>query len=212
MVEQKRFPANTTLDFPTFLNDKHVDGELYAYLQSVSTFRVINKAENKYITYIEKKDIPKQSRMCEVLGIKSPKTLRAHLNYLIEMGYIVVDEQGNYVLPEMEDIYFLIPLETLRYLNDNCKEHVIKIYVYLGQRYKAALVAGKSYEFTSEELGDHIGLRIKNNSRGYEVINNALELLYNSGLIDFISYYDGVMQKKKLTAFSFEHRSEKRNG
>lgn len=142
--------------------------------------------------------------MCETLGIKSPKTLRNHLNYLIEQGY-VQDRQDKYILPEMENIYFLIPLKTLKYLNDNCKEHVIKIYVYLGQRYKWALDKGIAYEFTLEELGNHIGIKVKNNSRGYEIINNALELLNNSGLIDYVSFFDGQMQKKKLTKFSYEY-------
>lgn len=105
----------------------------------------------------------------------------------------------------MENIYFLIPLKTLKYLNDNCKEHVIKIYVYLGQRYKWALDKGIAYEFTLEELGNHIGIKVKNNSRGYEIINNALELLSNSGLIDYVSFFDGQMQKKKLTKFSYEY-------
>lgn len=73
--------------------------------------------------------------MCEVLGIKSPKTLRTHFNYLIEQGYIE-ETVDKYILPEIENIYFLIPRPTLKYLTDNCKEHVIKIYVYLGQKYK----------------------------------------------------------------------------
>lgn len=145
--------------------------------------------------------------MCETLGIKSPKTLRNHLNYLIEQGY-VQDRQDKYILPEMENIYFLIPLKTLKYLNDNCKEHVIKIYVYLGQRYKWALDKGIAYEFTLEELGNHIGIKVKNNSRGYEIINNALELLSNSGLIDYVSFFDGQMQKKKLTKFSYEYTTK----
>jgi hypothetical protein len=55
-----------------------------------------------------------------------------------------------------------------------------------------------------EELGDHIGLKVKNNSRGYEVLHNALNLLYNSGLIDYVNYFDGQMSKKKLTKFSYE--------
>ena len=124
------------------------------------------------------------------MGIKSPKTLRSHLNYLIELGYII-EEGDKYILPEMENIYFLIPLKTLQYLNDNCKEHIIKIYVYLGQKYKWALFKGTIYEFTLEELGHHIGIKVKNNSRGYEVLNNALDLLDNSGLIEYVSYFDG---------------------
>ena len=51
--------------------------------------------------------------MCERLGIKSPKTLRSHLNYLIERDYIQKLDNGDYLLPEMENIYFLIPLKTL---------------------------------------------------------------------------------------------------
>ena len=203
-VEQKRFPADTSLRYQTFLNDKKVNGELYAYLQSLSEYQVLDKQDNKFFTFIKKKNMPKQNIMCEVLGIKSPKTLRTHLNYLIEQGY-VQDTEDKYVLPELEDIYFLIPLKTIQYLKDNCKDHVFKIYIYLGQRYKWALDNGILYEFTLEELGNHIGLKIKNNSRGYEIINNALELLCNSGLVDYVSFFDGQMQKKKLTKFSFEY-------
>lgn len=205
-IEQKRFPANTTLNELTFLNDKKINGELYALLQGLSIYEVLDKENHQFVTYVLKSKLPKQSKICEILGIKSPKTLRSHLAYLIEQGY-VEETDDKYILPEMENIYFLIPLKTLKYLNDNCKEHVIKIYVYLGQRYKWALEKGISYEFTLEDLGNHIGLKIKNNSRGYEIINNALDLLCNSDLIDYVSFFDGQMQKKKLTKFSYEYLS-----
>ena len=128
--------------------------------------------------------------MCKLLGVSSPKTFRAHLNYLIEQGY-VVDEEDRYILPEMENIYFLIPLKTIRYLKDSCKDHVFKIYIYLGQKYKWSLEKGVSYEFTLEEIGEHVGVKVKNNTRGYEIVNNALQLLYNSQLIDYVSFFDG---------------------
>ncbi len=157
--------------------------------------------------------MPTQAAMCKALGIKSPKTLRQHLQYLIDQRYIEPCEDDKniaYILPEMENIYFLIPLNTLKYLNNNCREHVIKIYVYLGQRYKMALNIGKQYEFTLEELGTHIGIGLKNHAKQYEVVNNALELLYNSGLIEYVTFFNGQMQKKKLTKFSFEYtRPEK---
>ena len=98
----------------------------------------VQQNDRTYLTIIAKDKIPKQNIMCERLGIKSPKTLRLHLNYLIERGYIQKLDNGDYLLPEMENIYFLIPLKTLEYLRDNCRNHVIKIYVYLGQRYKYA--------------------------------------------------------------------------
>lgn len=202
---QKRIPANTSLEELTFLNDKKVNGELYALLQGLSDYQVIDQENNIFKTYVPKSKMLKQSEMCRILGINSPKTLRSHFNYLIEQGY-VIKEGEDYILPEMENIYFLIPLQTLNYLRDNCKEHVVKIYVYLGQKYKQALYSGKQYEFTLEELGNHIGLKIKNHSRGYEMINNVLDLLCNSELIDYVSYFDGVSQKKKLTKFSFEYK------
>lgn len=174
----------------------------------MSDYIVLDKENHKFLTYVDKKKMPKQSIMCEVLGMKSPKTLKSHFNYLIEKGY-VCEEATRYVLPEMEDIYFLIPRKTLRYINDSCKEHVIKIYVYLGQRYKQATHRSEQYEFTLEEIGEHTGIKVKNNSRGYEIVNNALNLLCNSGLIDYVTFFDGQMQKKKLTMFNFDYIEKK---
>lgn len=199
----KRFPADTGLDYLTFLNDKNIDGELYAYLQQISMG--LKDDEGNHYTIVYKDSFPKQSVVCEKLGIKSPKTLRAHLNYLIEKGYVILTEEGDYILPEMESMFFYIPLDTIQYLKDNCREHIFKIYIYLGQRYKYALSQGRQYEFNLEELGNHIGIRVKNNTRGYSIVNNALDLLCNSGLIDYCEYFNGQQQKKKLTKFSFDY-------
>ena len=98
----------------------------------------------------------------------------------------------------------MIPLKTLKYLTDNCREHVIKIYVYLGQKFKQKT----NYEFSLKEIGQHIGIKVENNVRGYEVINNALTLLYNSGLIDYCTFFDGQTQKKKLLKFTFDYREK----
>lgn len=165
----------------------------------------VKDAEGNHFTIVYKDNIPKQSIICDKIGIKSPKTLRAHLNYLIEKGYIIQTEEGNYLLPEMENIFFMIPLDTVQYLKDNCREHIFKIYIYLGQRYKYALSKGTQYEFSLEELGNHIGIKVKNNTRGYSIINNALDLLCNSGLIEYVEYFNGQSQKKKLTKFSFNY-------
>ena len=169
----------------------------------------MDKEKYSFDTYVLKSNLPSQVEICKSLGIKSPKTYKTHLNYLIQNEYIK-EEDDRFVLPEKEDIYFLIPLATLQYINDNCKEHIIKIYVYLGQKYKQTQYNNKkynrndAYEFTLEELGEHIGIKVKNNSRAYDVLNNALTLLYNSGLIDYVSYYNGQQQKKKLIKFSFD--------
>lgn len=196
MVE-KRFPADTTLEAVTFLNDKSIDGELYAIFQSLSIPIEINESE--YETLVPKKSLPTQKKICEMLHIKSVKTYRAHLNYLIDRGYIQQKEDGDYVLPNCEDIYLKIPLETVEYLTLNCREHVVKIYIYLMQRWKYAKIQGKFYKFTLKEIGEHIGLSIGNHSDGYKIINYALELLANSGLIEYEDIYEGKVPYKMLT-------------
>ena len=196
------------MEYQTFLNDKRINGELYALLQRYSHYEVLDKQNNKFRTYVVKKELPTQKMMAEMLDL-NPKTLKVHLDYLVEQGYVVPGSQGKnvvYELPEKENIYFLIPLETLQYLNDNCREHVIKIYVYLGQRYKMVEKENREYIFTLEEIGEHIGLGIKNHSLSYRAINHALELLENSGLIRYVSYFDGISRKKKLVEFNFEYR------
>ena len=156
-------------------------------------------------TIVYKKDLPKQSDICQKLEIKSPKTLRAHLAQLIEAGYLIEDEENKcYILPEKEDMYLLVPLETSQYLWDNCKEHVVKLYVYLGQRFKYAQEIGKVYyDFTMTELGEHIGVGVKNHTDAYRVLNNALLLLANSGLITYEEVYVNKIPYRRLSDFSF---------
>lgn len=200
-MTQKRFPANTTLQQQTFLNDKKINGELYGLLQGLSEHDGTG-------TYVLKKKLPTQTKICEIIGIKSPKTLRVHLKYLIERDY-VIEEKDKYYLPLSEDIYLLIPLDTVNYLNDNCKEHVYKIYIYLGQRWKWAQARKEPYCFSYREIGEHIGLSgIKENIMDRQ-IKNALDMLYNSGLINFKSIQKGKTYYKELTDYSFVHKENK---
>ena len=192
MIE-KRFPADCTLSSPTFLNDKRVNGELYAFLQSYSY------ANERGQTLVYKKSLPKQGEICEKIGIKSPKTFRAHMAYLIDSGY-VIEEETYYILPEKEEIFLMIPLKTLQFFNDTLREQVVKIYVYLGQRWKYK----KGYEFTIAELAAHVGIKLEGNSRGYEIIENALECLSLLGVIRYVTYWEGQKPRRRLVDFSFE--------
>lgn len=204
-VIQKRFPATIAASPKTeltFLSDKKVNGELYAFLQSLS--RVSETEE----TYVLKSDIPTQKEICSKINCKSPKTYRSHMNYLIEQGY-VEDKIDRYILPRKEDIYLLIPLETVKFLNDTAKENVVKTYIYLAQRYKYAVNAGKQYDFTLKEIGVQLGIKVENYQRGYETINNILVCLCNNGLISYTSYFDGTTRKHKLTALNFLYKDIK---
>lgn len=150
--------------------------------------------------------MPTQAEICHNLGIKSPKTLRAHLNYLIQTGY-VEDRETEYYLPNKEDIFTLLPLSTIKFLHDCLKDQVVKIYLYLGQRWN---YKGTQYVFTIQELAEHTGIKLEGNLRGYETINNALTCLTNNGLISYVEYYENEKPRKRLTNFSLEYK--KRDG
>ena len=200
-IIEKHFPANTSMEMLTFLNNKNIDGRLYAYLQSKSK---PEKVVWGYITRVDKFELGTQKDLCEAIQIKSPKTLRKHLNILIETGYLI-DGGSYYVLVEKEDIFFKIPLDTIRFIQNTIKEDVIKIYIYLGQRYKFAASQGMKYSFTIKEIVEHLGLGLNDKSRSF--VKDGLDALMNNGLISFVSYREGKVPKLRLVEFSYQHKS-----
>lgn len=91
-----------------------------------------------FVTYVLKKKLPTKVEMCKRAGVKSPKTLVTHLNYLKSFGYVVEPDENDprrkeiaYYLPELEEFKMYVPNDTVSYLSDNCKEHIFKIYIYL---------------------------------------------------------------------------------
>ena len=47
----KRFPANTKMETLTFLNDKKINGELYAYLQGLSVYEKVGFSKSEQVDY-----------------------------------------------------------------------------------------------------------------------------------------------------------------
>lgn len=206
-VIQKHFPADTSLEVLTFLNNKKIDGRLYAYLQSKSMPFLIDDDDGKksYETRVDKGELGTQKELCEKVKIKSPKTLRKYLKILIDTGY-VEDKEYYYLLPKKEDIFFKIPLDTLRFIQNTIQEDVIKIYIYLGQRYKYAEVNKVKYSFTIKQVAKHLGLsQTSENSRSF--VKDGLDVLMNNGLIKFVSYYEGRTPKLRLVDFSYEYKT-----
>ena len=190
MSVTKRFPATVTLDTPTFLNDKNIDSELYALLQTLSTV-----VDGESVVF--KSNLPTQAEMCNIIKIKSPKTLRSHLAYLIERGYVETREEfpDRYYLPMCEDVFLMLPLPTIQYFVDTATENVIKVYIYLFQRFKWK---GSNYTFTIEELGEHLGLKVQGRTRYYEMFKNILTSLSLSGFIEYEEFFDGKSPRKRL--------------
>lgn len=200
-VIEKHFPANTSMEMLTFLNNKNIDGRLYAYLQSKSMPVKIN---DYYETRVDKFELGTQGEFCEAIQIKSPKTLRKHLNTLIETGYLR-NEKDYYVLIQKEDIFFKMPLDTLRFIQNTIKEDVIKIYIYLGQRYKFAARQGTKYSFSIKEIIEHLGLSLNDKNRNF--VKDGLDALMNNELIKFVNYREGKTPKLRLVDFSYEYKT-----
>lgn len=188
----KRFPAQVSMEVKTFLNDKKINGELYAYFQSISYSK-----DGKTVVF--KSSLPTQAEIGDKLGC-SARTYQRHRDYLLQQKYLI--ESGPvYILPNKEDVFFMIPLNTLKFLNDTLQEHVIKIYTYLGQRWK---YKGSEWNFTYDELIEHLGLS-KKSERTVEKIKNALLCLKKLGLIDYedvtLRVGSNTIHKKRLTKF-----------
>ncbi len=196
---QKRFPATTTMEEPTFLNDKDIDAALYARLQSYSKGWK-DPETGVTITRIFKPDLPKQAVMCEKAFIKSPKTYRKRFQVLLDRGFLI-DEGDYYILPNIEKQFIMVPLDTLLFFRDVLKQDVYKIYIYLGQRWSWK---HNEYIFTKGELLEHIGLSAESGAN-LRYATNILDVLKNNGLINFAVYYDGKGPRIRLTGFSLTY-------
>ena len=98
-------------------------------------------------------------------------------------------------------------MPTIQFLLDTATENVIKVYIYLGQRYKYGQSKGVDFVFSLEDIAAHIGIKLNNNQREYVMLNNVLDCLQNNGLINYVSYYDGKTPKKKLVNFCYTHKT-----
>lgn len=195
---EKHFPADTTLDQPTFLNDPKVDGELYAYLLSLSL------GEEKE-TRVYKKDLPTQTKIAEYLAPPNGKplsrqTIKAHLQYLIDHGYMI-EKDEYYTIPHKERMYFKMDTITLNFLLDTVKEGVIKTYIYLGQRYNYK----PNYSFTIKELCEHLGISY---ARKSSTVTNWLEALIKFDLIKVETYYEGIVPYYRLCSVNTKYIPE----
>lgn len=186
------FPADTTMKNRTFLNDPKIDAELYAYLQSISEIDPESQEVRVY-----KKNMQKQSIIAtQILKCSSRNTVGNHLRYLIDHGYLIKKEDY-YVLPMAEQIYFRIPQDTLIFLLHTMKVQVIKVYIYLGQRFKYK----PGYVFTIKEVCEHTGVDYNHSSLQ---ITHCLEALEQLQFVKLARFHDGKTAQIRLLDFSIK--------
>lgn len=185
---KKRFPANTTLDKPTFLNNSKISAELYAF------FLVLSVGENGE-TRVYKNKLPSTKIIAEEILRKSRSTYNNYINTLKKEGYL--EDKGEYwVLPKVEEMYFTMELDLLQHFIYSIKEEVLKVYIYLGQRYN---YKPGDYIFTIKEICEHLGLGYE---RNHKAISSHIDLLQNLGLITIAHFYEGNKPMMRLKGFS----------
>lgn len=190
-MSMKHFPADTSLEYDTFLNDKKMDGELYNYLLSCSYGE-----DGQTVVY--KSNLLTYEKIAEKLGV-SKRTIINHMGYFKEKGYIIDDKPNKkYILPKVEKMYFKVPQETTQFLRDTVKDPVVKTYIYLGQRnsYKPG-----QYVFTVKEICEHLSLSYE---RNYKTIKNYLVALSKFELIEYVEFFDNVVPRMRLLKVNTE--------
>lgn len=157
-------------------NAKYCD-ILYCYFQNISTWdgveghpRIFTKKDKNF------------SKISEYLKI-SRQTVSKKFNNLIELGLIRETDKNFELIILEEDIASLIPVNTLKILVAAFNENAISVYIYLLNRYYAAVHNGQQeFMFTKEQLKGILGFSTNTRSNDY-IIDGILTVLQKVGVI-----------------------------
>ena len=173
-----------------FMKIKTLNDLIYGKLQSLS---YINKDNERFIYSSDFK----QEKIAQELNIPIA-TFKRNFKALQVAGFVqkgkVKDLKGKqvscYYLPyNVNEKYKLIPTTTLDYLLQINTQNVIKVYLYLLDKYEWKNKNNAQYIFTKAELIEAIGYSTKNNQGSYDLINYILTSLKNNGLINYEEFY-----------------------
>ena len=160
---------------------------LYGVLQEMS-YMDFDDSGNR-IRCVDKKEI-KFVDLAERIGL-TRQSVSTKFKNLIELGLIELrDEEGRYVIHTLDGKEAaLIPLETLRILNNTLSHNCINVFVYLLNRYVAAEC--EEYMVTLGQIKSFVGLSEKSRSNN-EVITDILWILQRLGLVEYkLEFSDG---------------------
>lgn len=197
---KKRIPVTDE-----FLKQRKINDILYSYLQSISYV-------NGGITFVYKKQfIENIEDVCILLGGIKRRSVYIQLKNLSQFGFVkeekIEDNYGRkvdaYIL-SYENKFKEIPIDTLKYLVDTMSTNVIKVYVYLLNKYEWK----HDYNFTKKELLEHIGYK-KHGKNNYATINNLLDILIKCNLIKISKfkkvYDDGTLKDAYRIVYVKKH-------
>ena len=178
----------------SYTSDNRYNDLLYGVLQQKSYHEVINGVS---IRYVDKKDIV-FSKLCHFVGLSRQKTSQK-FNNLIEKGLIQEDpnpKMKRYILNELDTtVASLVPLETLRKINNALSQHAISLFVYLMNRYIAN--GEKQFVATMSQMKDFIGVATRTTSNN-NTVTDILEILKLIGLVEWRYQWDENDKKTSI--------------
>jgi predicted transcriptional regulator len=105
----------------------------------------------------------------------SRQTISTKFKNLKELGLIVERDKDTYEVTILEkDLAALIPYDTLKLITDTLNENSISTYIYLLNNWIRA--GNKSYQFTLEQIKNHIGICATTRSND-NIVTNILFVL-----------------------------------
>lgn len=164
-----------------------IDDIVYGYLQASATFNPKEK-----ILYIPKKNMPGiKNELQIIIGCRSATTITNKINTLIENKLLALDtEKQIYTFPYNQDErYKIIGADLLKELVVVYRPTVLKIFIYLLDKYEWKKQTNSEYVFTLSELAAAMGYAASS-GRQDENTRIVLNHLRKTGLIDFEEFYE----------------------
>ena len=178
------------------------DDLLYGFLRTLSTAEPLykdGKLTGKYEEYLTKKEYMKNKKLIAQVCGYSTRTLERHLNSLFEAGLLdegvkVVDTDNKsydyecFWFPYDENgRYKVLERDMLRYLIDTRNAQVIRVYLWLLNKYEWK----PDYSFSLVEIQKALGYSEKTKS-ATETIKNIVESLAREGIIRYENEYEYI--------------------
>lgn len=164
-----------------------IDDIVYGYLQASATFNPTDK-----VLYIPKKNMPRiKNELQIIIGCKSATTITNKINTLMENKLLAFDEDKQiYTFPyDRDEKYKIIGADLLKELVVVYRPTVLKIFVYLLDKYEWKNQTNSEYIFTLTELAAAMGYAASS-GRQDENTRIILNHLRKTGLIDFEEFYE----------------------
>lgn len=173
--------------------DYSTDDLLYGAMAYLATF---HPEERKL--YLTKKNYAKNRKnFYNLIGSNEAKTLKRHLDKLIEKGLIAEEEvksggekYPSYTFPYDKDTnYQIVEAEMLWYVVSTRNQQAVKVYVKLLNWYLWKSQEEEEFIFTNKDIMKALGYST-DNKLASSMVSNILESFQREGVINYEEYFE----------------------